>query len=485
VLSPQTLRGRLTLAYASALVIALIAFAALVLAVLDRTQRRSLDAQLATTARAVAALVEPSDRTVALDVTDRSQFNAVVGAKVSSAIFRRDGTPAISSIYDVPNAIKAGAMQTRGETFATLRIGHDDVRAFSAPVVIAGRRVGAVAVWREAESIGALDRSIALAFALAIPLVAALAVLAGSAIARRGLAPLDRIATLASEIEAHDLAERLDLPPRGDELGRLAATFDRMLDRLQHAFDRERRFTSDASHELRAPLSVIRAEADLALRRERAPAEYRAALETIAAEADRLEALTRDLLAAARADAATDGAATNGGAAGGARTAVDIAALVTAAAARLRVLAEARAVRIEVDAAPGAAVLGAAAELERALVTVLHNAVKYAPEHGRVEVRVARANDDDGDGVDGADVVEVTVADDGPGFSATGLERAFDRFWRAEETRSRPGTGLGLAIAKTIVERWGGTIAIANGARGGALVTLRFPAQPPGGASSS
>lgn len=465
MLNPHTLRGRLTLAYASALVVALVAFAALVLAVLDRTQRRALDAQLATTARAVAALIEPSDRAVALDLTDRGQFNAVVGSKVSSTIFRRDGTPAISSLYDVPDPIRAAALSARGETFATLRIGREELRAFSAPVAIAGKRVGAIAVWREADSIDALDRSIALAFALAIPLIAALAILAGSAIARRGLAPLDRIATLASEIEAHDLAERLDLPPRSDELGRLAATFDRMLDRLQHAFDRERRFTGDASHELRAPLSVIRAEADLALRRERAPAEYRAALETIAAEADRLEALTRDLLAAARADAAANDQPGP----------VDLGALASAVAARLRVLADGRAVRIDVRAAPGATVLGAAAQLERALVTVLHNAVKYAPAGGTVELRVARANE----------AVEVCVADDGPGFSAAGLERAFDRFWRAEETRSRPGTGLGLAIAKTIVERWGGTIAVANGERGGALVRLRFPAQPPGGASSS
>ncbi len=466
MLSPQTLRGRLTLAYASALVLALIAFAALVLAVLDRTQRRALDAQLATTAHAVAALVEPSDHAVALDLTDRGQFNAVVGAKVNSTIFRRDGRPAISSTYDVPDALRDNAVHARSGTFASLRIAHDELRAFSAPIVIAGRRVGAVAVWREADSIGALDRSIALAFALAIPLIAALAIVAGSAIARRGLAPLERIATLASEIEAHDLAERLDLPPRGDELGRLAATFDRMLDRLQHAFDRERRFTSDASHELRAPLSVIRAEADLALRRERAPAEYRAALETIAAEADTLEALTRDLLAAARADA---------GAAEQAAVPVDLGRLAEAVAARLRVLADARAVRVTVRAAPGATVLGGSAELERALVTVIHNAIKYAPDGGHVAVRVQRT----------AERVEVEVTDDGPGFSAAGLARAFDRFWRDGATRGQPGTGLGLAIAKATVERVGGTIAVANGERGGAVVRLRFPAQPPGGASSS
>jgi two-component system sensor histidine kinase MprB len=105
---------------------------------------------------------------------------------------------------------------------------------------------------------------------------------------------------------------------------------------------------------------------------------------------------------------------------------------------------------------------------------VLHNAIKYATAGGNVEVRVTR--DDD--------AVELCVSDDGRGFSEEGLQRAFDRFWRDDEARALPGSGLGLAIAKAAVERYGGTIAIANGAAGGAVVRLRFPAQPPLGASS-
>ncbi|HWT06381.1 MAG TPA: ATP-binding protein, partial [Xanthomonadales bacterium] len=344
-------------------------------------------------------------------------------------------------------------------------IGGEVLRVFTAPVTRRGTRIGSVAVWRDADSIAALDRSVALAFALAIPVLAALAVLAGGAIARRGLAPLDRIAGLASEIEAHDLSARLELPPRADELGRLAATFDRMLDRLQHAFDRERRFTSDASHELRAPLSLIRAEADLALRKDRTGAEYRAALETIASEADALEALTRDLLTVARADA-------NGAAAP--VTAIDLSDVAHDAVQRLAVLAAERGVRIDVDAAANATVLAERDGLTRAVITLLHNAIKYASDAGTVEVRVTR----------NGDLVELCVSDDGRGFSAEGLRRAFDRFWRDDETRSLPGSGLGLAIAKATVERLGGAIAIANGDGGGAVVRLRFPAQPPLGASS-
>ena len=459
MLSPNTLHGRLTLAYASALVVALVAFAALALFVLDGAQRRALDAQLDTTSRAVLALVDANSSSIALEPSDRGQFAAIVGAKANSAIFRDDNTTAISSTYTIPAPISLRARASTAPRYDTVEIGGEVLRVFTAPVMRRGSRIGSIAVWRDADSIAELDRSVALAFAFAIPMLAALAVFAGGAIARRGLAPLDRIAALASEIEAHDLSARLELPPRADELGRLAATFDRMLDRLQRAFDRERRFTSDASHELRAPLSVIRAEADLALRKERTAAEYRAALETIASEADALEALTRDLLTVARADA--NGAAFP-------LAPIDLSDVAKDAVQRLAVLAAERSVHVTVDAAANATVLAERDGLARAVVTVLHNAIKYAADSGTVDVRVAR----DGD------FVELRVSDDGRGFSEEGLRRAFDRFWRDDETRALAGSGLGLAIAKTAVERFGGTIAIANGAGGGAVVRLRFPAQP-------
>jgi len=457
MLDPSTLRGRLALAYAAALVVALVAFAALALAVLDGAQRRALDAQLATTARAVRALVDSSGSSIVLEPSDRAAFGSIVGAKADSAIVLDGGGIAISSTYAIPPPISLRATASLAPRYDSVDTGGEKLRVFTEPIVRRGTRLGAIAVWRDADSIAVLDRSVALAFAFAIPVLAILAALAGGAIARRGLAPLDRIASLASEIEAHDLSERLDLPPRADELGRLAATFDRMLDRLQRAFDRERRFTGDASHELRAPLSVIRAEADLALRKDRTPDEYRRALATIASEADALEALSRDLLTVARADA-------NGAAAE--RTPVDLGTVAAEAVQRLAVLAAERNVHVEAHTVPHAIVLAEREGLERAVITVLHNAIKYASAAGAVKVRVTR----DGD------TVELCVSDDGRGFSEEGLRRAFDRFWRDDEARALPGSGLGLAIAKAAVERFGGTIAIANGADGGAVVRVRFPA---------
>lgn len=452
----QTLRGRLTFAYASALAIALIAFAVLALVALDTTQRSALDAQLATTARALTAVADVRNGDVSMEEVDRSEFSAITGARASAAIFHPDGSVLLSSGYAVPDTMRRAAIGAIRSRYLNAVVEGDAVRAYVFPILSGGTKVGTIVVWRDAESIAALDRSVALAFALAIPVAVAIAVFFGSAIAKRGLAPLDRIATVASEIEGHDLSQRLALPPRDDELGRFAAAFDRMLDRLQHAFERERRFTSDASHELRAPLSVIRAEADLALRKERGPAEYRRALEGIAAEADALEGLTRDLLAAARADVDE--------VSGGAIVPLD--AVVAAASARLSILADARGLRLSTTLTPEASVRGDRNALERAVLTVVHNAIKYA--RGRVDVRVTCEN--------GA--VALNVEDDGAGFSEEALKRAFDRFWRDDEARSTEGSGLGLAIARAIVEKAGGTIALGNQDGGGARVTMTFPAVP-------
>ena len=330
MIDPRTLRGQLTLAYAAALLVALIAFAAATLALVDRTQRATLDERLGIAAHAIGAVVEQRNGRPALDTTDRGQFARIVGTRLNGAILARSGDPVISTVVEVPDSIRALVREGLSKRTETVAIGGDQVRVTELPVPSSGAPSGAAVVWADLDYVDELDRRLALAFAFTIPIVAAFAVVAGSAVAARGLRPLVTMAQVASEIEAHDLSRRLAIPPRDDELGRLVVTFDRMLDRLQEAFVRQRRFTSDASHELRAPLSVIRAEADLMLRKRRTPEEYERALRAIAAQADDLEALTRDLLAAARAESEN-----------GTRSEVDLAAVADAAAERLATLARA------------------------------------------------------------------------------------------------------------------------------------------------
>lgn len=491
---PRSLRGRLTLAYVATLVVTLVVFAAAVLLAVDQIQRRALDRELETTARALSLAAQhdrerpfaaepgrvhfehhdadgehrnfegsqvpfpaedPAHRLRRLRDAAQFQLGQLVGLGQNAAIFAPGDSLLAATAVSIPAAVRLFAQAPPSALVFT--DGSEGGRYFRlAAVPVGGRNPGGlVVVWRGRDIDESLDKQLLLVFALAIPLVALLGLLGGNAIVREGLRPLQKMADVASEIEAKDLSRRIGAPRTSDELGRLAEAFDRMLDRLQSSFIRERRFTSDASHELRAPLAVLRASADYALLRERNPAEYRRALETILAEADALELVTRDLLAIARAEN------------GISRTEpVDVARSAAEAAERMSVLASARTITIERAITPGTLAAGDAAAFSRVAVALLHNALKFAREGGKVSIRV---------GTEGGFVV-FAVADDGPGFTPEALRHATERFWRDDASRTRGhGTGLGLAIAHASVAAMGGSLVLANRGGGGAQVSVRLP----------
>jgi two-component system OmpR family sensor kinase len=448
----NTLRTRLTLAYAAALVIGLVVFALVSDFLLDRAFRLLLDQRLRSTAEAAASITDSP----VLDASDRHQFARIVGVKLDGALIKNNGQIIVSTAAVVPVEVRAlvhtALPQAHLVTLTPAAPGWVKIRVAvaSAPGVH-----GVAVAWHEDDPVEDINRPAAVAFSIAIPVIVVLATLAGFAITRRGLAPLTAIANIASDIEASDLTRRLHAPKGDDELGQLCATFDRMLDRLQEAFERQRRFTADASHELRAPLSVIRAEADLALRKPRDGAEYRHALEAIANETSRLEALIGDLLVVARAD---EGSATKA-------TVVDFSSAARDAARRLQSVADTKGVTLRTFVEPDLSVLADPDSLSRVPVVLLDNAVKFAPAGGNVNISVER---------NGTSAI-LRVRDDGPGFSEAGLTRATGRFWREDSARGRGGSGLGLAIARAIIEKAGGTIVLSNSPAGGAEVTVHVP----------
>jgi len=451
----RSLRTRLTIAYAAALVIGLVVFAVVSDVLLDRAFKVLVDQRLRSTAAAAASITDNAQG-AKFDENDQRQFARIIGVKLDGALIRADGTILIASAAAVPIEVRALARSDhpRLETLTPAAPGWERIRVAVAPLV-SGEQRGVAVTWRADDPIEDIDRPATIAFAIAIPIIVVLAAIAGWIITKRGLAPLTSIATLASDIEASDLTRRLHAPKGDDELGRLCATFDRMLDRLQGAFERQRRFTADASHELRAPLSVIRAEADLALRKPRDGAEYRHALEAIAAETGRLESLIGDLLVAARAD---EGGTSN-------TMLVNFSASAREAADRLQSVADAKGVRLSTFIQPDLTVFADPESLSRVPVVLLDNAVKFAPAGGNVHLVVERSTIS----------ALLRVHDDGPGFSEAGLARATSRFWRENSARGRSGSGLGLAIARAIVEQAGGSISLANAPSGGAEITVRIP----------
>ena len=291
--------------------------------------------------------------------------------------------------------------------------------------------------------------------ALGALFVASLAV--GWVIAGRVLAPIAHITSVAREIQARELSRRIELDGPDDELKRLADTFDSMLARLDLAFASQRRFVADASHELRTPLAIIKANLDLALTDAQATDESRATAAAVIKRAiDRMARLTDDLLALARLDAPASG-----------REPIPLGALLEDAREEFAAAAAARDIELEAAVVPGRIVQGDREVLKRAVTNLLDNAVRVAPEGS--SVRLSHGE------VDGW--AWLAVADDGPGIAPEHQEWIFDRFWRADDGRTRPGggSGLGLAIVRQIAEAHRGSVGVFSDPGAGATFVVWLP----------
>ena len=269
----------------------------------------------------------------------------------------------------------------------------------------------------------------------ASPLALLLATLAGYLLAGAALRPVEAMRRKAGAISAATPGSRLPVPPARDEVSRLAETLNEMLERLETAFEHERRFVADASHELRTPLALLRTELELALRHPRSHAELEDALRSAAEETERLTSLAADLLLIARAD---QGELTVH------PETVSVRELLAAVAASLRGAGRRAGRAIEVEVDDELTVEADAKRVEQALGNLVDNALV----HGAGTVTLSAVSRDGR--------VELHVADEGPGFPAGFAARAFDRFSRADEARPRSGSGLGLAIVRSIAEAHGG-----------------------------
>lgn len=451
----MSLQDRLAITYVIALAVGLVIVAAFSLTAIEEVLKSTLDSRLAVSERAFTASLTVEHGVVETDFRTRQRLRSILSPQQNAAIVRRDATVQMQS-GAIPRLVADLAkVATETPTFADVRTEGTLLRALS--VTVPGTRGVAVILWRPVDFIADYRRTGLIIFGATILVMVIAAVWAGRGVARRALEPLREMAGVASEIEASDLTGRLTVAtPRDDELGRLAAAFNRMLDRLQFAFDQQRRFVADASHELRAPLAVIRAEIDLALRRERDAASYRDAMLSLRTEISHLEALIDGLLMAARVEEGFSEIVE-----------IDVARVVREAVVRIQPFAFAKGVSIDTRIDACAVTVGDGEQLERILLALLHNAIKFG--RNAVSVHVGLSG--------GSAALQIVVADDGPGFSDTALAHAFDRFWRERNTTRNGASGLGLTIAKATIERWGGRISVGNGPQGGGRIAIALPVQ--------
>jgi heavy metal sensor kinase len=293
-----------------------------------------------------------------------------------------------------------------------------------------------------------------------LPALVLIASLLGYWLSGKSLAPVDKIIRTAEMIGVDNLSRRLEIPKPHDELRRLTETLNAMLGRIESSFHKITQFTADASHDLRTPIAVIRATAEIALRKPRTQSEYEEALSRVLQTSVETSAMLENLLMIARADA---------GAAGLEMHPVDLKTHIRRAQEHGEILAATKSLSFS-SQLPESAVLvrGDAIAIDRLLMILVDNAVKYTPPGGRCEIALTMSEAE----------AHIVVKDSGVGIESENLESIFERFYRADKTRSREisGAGLGLAIARWIASVHGGSITVESVIGTGSVFRVKLPA---------
>jgi len=448
-MSRLPIRLRITLTFALVMAIVLAATGGFVYVRVGDALLTSVDQALRSQATEAATRAHDEHGLVDPDASGGTTLAQLLDGKGAVARTTLAGLAPLLSPADAARVVAGGTVWRS----VTLRRPSGDWRVLA----VRARGGGVVAVARSLEPREETLHRLLHELTIAFPLALLLAAVAGYALAAGALRPVEAMRRRAAAVTA-TRPGRLPVPRSRDEISRLALTLNDMLGRLEAAFQHERRFLSDASHELRTPLALLRAELELALRRPRTADELELALRSAAEETERLSRLAEDLLLIARADQ---------GALPIRREHVPAADVLTTIAERFAVRARSHAQLVEVEDAD--AVLDAdPLRVEQALGNLVDNALVYG---GRSVTLTARRRDG---------VVELHVMDDGPGFPEDFVERAFDRFSRADDARSRGGTGLGLSIVALIARAHGCGAGASNRSTGGADVWFAVPAAPDG-----
>jgi signal transduction histidine kinase len=426
--------------------------------VVGRTLVENIDDVAAEHAEDVAALASQSGLpdTLALGAGDDAVVQVV-----------DDAGRVVAASTNVPGTVRLGDFRPRGrepvaQTVEALPIADDDDERFR---VLALRRMseeGPLTIYvatslEPVETTMAILRGVTL---VGVPVLAALVAATTWVVVGRALAPVEAIREQVADISANALEKRVHVPETADEVSRLAITMNTMLERLQAAADKQRRFIADASHELQTPLATVRTQLEVAVVHPRAT-EWPRTAALVLEENHLMERLVRDLLYLARADE---------GAPGRASTLVNLDDVVLTEVARRR--GDTR-VRFDTSGVSPANVLGRMNDLGRAVSNLLENAVRYASEVINVSLTHYQER------------VILAIQDDGPGIPLEHRRAVFERFTRLDAARSRDGggSGLGLAIVHEIIERHGGTVTVAESSVGARLV-VDLPAAPSTGDSA-
>ena len=462
-----SLRARLTIFYVSALAFALLSVGGLIYILLAQALYSRIDdnlhALLQITNNSLRNDLEEGQdaadaaRSTAAELSSREQMLAIydsAGRLLAEAGRDKDLEiilPDPSAIGDDPVMETVAERQDRDDRHR-LSVRRIEIPRFGVRYIV----VAGSSLERTDDELEAL-RSILLYI---VPLALALAAIGGWFLAHRGLSPVAAMVARARRIGAEDLSARLPVMNPDDELGRLAATFNDLLGRLEAALTQQRQFMTDASHELRTPVTTTRTAASVALQRlHREERDYRETLEIVEQQTIRLSRLVDDMFTLARADAGNYPVR---------RDAMYLDETVEEVARAARVVGAARSIAIDIDTVVPAPFTGDEELIQRLLVNLIDNAVRHTADGTAVKVQVTTQ----------ANGYVIAVSDRGPGIPAESQRHIFERFYRADPSRTRlggGGAGLGLALVRWIAEVHGGSAELTSSSSDGSTFTVFLP----------
>jgi heavy metal sensor kinase len=481
----DSVRFRLTFYYATAFALVLIVLALSMYAILKSENVKRIDADISQLADSFLTTVQAELK----DQPDLEPVKSSIDEAIAEhsfrdyvfAVFGTDGkliesSPANFSmkeknsfsgetLFSSPSFHRLlTASGGSNQNFANVRAGDEHLRGYVRHFSAAQGEYTLVVLFSLHQSEEFLE-SIRHAFALIIPLGILLASAGGYFLARKSLSPVVSMSLQASRISATNLHDRLAVANEKDELGLLAQSFNRLLDRLAGSIDQQRRFMADASHELRTPISILRGEADVALSRaERPTSEYRESLQILSEEARRLSEIVENLFTLARADAGNYPLTKS-------RFYLDelLAECVRAA----RTLAAAKNIRLDLRSEEELMVEADEALIHRMVLNLIDNAIKFTPSGGSVLVQARR---------EGTRYL-FTVEDTGTGIPPELQSRVFERFFRADKARTHQndagtGAGLGLAISRWIADTHDGTLELSSSNAKGTVFVAYLESAP-------
>ena len=465
----ESVRARLTLYYVSALAIALILVSVLIYVLLAQALYSriddTLDALMETTSNSLhndldeGQDVDDAARSTAAELASRLQMLAIFngsGALLAEEQRDEDLDIALPTLDTIPGdeplfitVAEADDLDDR-HRLALQRL--TIMPSGTQYIVVAGSSLEPTD-----EELEALRRILA----YVVPIALAMAGLGGWFLAHRSLSPVVAMADRARKIGVEDLSLRLPVANPHDELGRLAATFNELLARLEASLNLQRQFMADASHELRTPVTTTRTAATVALQQpHRDEGDYREALEIIEQQAARLSRIVEDMFTLARADAGNYPVR---------RDAMYLDEVIDEVVRAGRVVASMKDIRIELDNIPSAAWTGDEDLIRRLVGNLVDNAIRHSPRGGTVRLSLE----------DAPAQFTIVVKDEGPGIAPEMQPHIFERFFRVDRSRSRGrkdgGAGLGLALARWIAHVHGGEVSLTESSEAGSTFTVSLP----------